>query len=122
MSPKPTDTSRLTLDHLSKAAMAVKPPVSPATSHKSHSSSHGGDSTTNTAVSEYENQIQNDLWPIDCIKCTSVLTNLDNFNVHMNDHRSDDKCCPVCVSESKKKLLEVSAHLFLTMYDSSCPT
>merc|ERR1719420_359328 len=46
MSPKPADTSRLTLDHLSKAAMAVKPPVSPATSHKSHSSSHGGESTT----------------------------------------------------------------------------
>ena len=86
MSPKPADTSRLTLDHLSKAAMAVKPPVSPATSHKSHSSSHGGESTTNTAVSEYENQIQNDLWPVDCIKCNTVLTSLDNFNIHMNDH------------------------------------
>ena len=111
MSPKPADTSRLTLDHLSKAAMAVKPPVSPATSHKSHSSSHGGESTTNTAVSEYENQIQNDLWPIDCIKCTSVLTNLDNFNVHMNDHWSDDKCCPVCGLLINSKRFNFKQHL-----------
>merc|ERR1712192_383017 len=78
MSPKPApDTSRLTLDHLSKAAMSVKPPVSPPLSHKSHPPSHGGESTTNTAVSEYENQIQNDVWPIDCIMCTSVLTDLE---------------------------------------------
>ena len=111
MSPKQADTSRLTLDHLSKAAMAVKPPVSPATSHKSHSSSHGGESTTNTAVSEYENQIQNDLWPIDCIKCTSVLTNLDNFNVHMNDHWSDDKCCPVCGLLINSKRFNFKQHL-----------
>merc|ERR1711971_1525695 len=112
MSPKPApDTSRLTLDHLSKAAMAVKPPVSPALSHKSHSSSHGGESTTNTAVSEYENQIQNDLWPIDCIKCTSVLTNLDNFNVHMNDHWSDDKCCPVCGLLINSKRFNFKQHL-----------
>ena len=111
MSPKPADTSRLTLDHLSKAAMSVKPPVSPATSHKSHSSSHGGESTTNTAVSEYENQIQNDLWPIDCIKCTSVLTNLDNFNVHMNDHWSDDKCCPVCGLLINSKRFNFKQHL-----------
>merc|ERR1719458_1597169 len=86
MSPKPADTSRLTLDHLSKAAMAVKPPVSPATSHKSHSSSHGGESTTNTAVSEYENQIQNDLW-------------------------SDDKCCPVCGLLINSKRFNFKQHL-----------
>lgn len=111
LSPKPTDTSRLTLDHLSKAAMSVKPPVSPATSHKSHASSHGGESTTNTAVSEYENQIQNDLWPVDCIKCTSVLTSLDNFNIHMNDHWSDDKCCPVCGLLINSKRFNFKQHL-----------
>jgi hypothetical protein len=110
LSPKLPDTSRLTLDHLSKAAMAVKPPVSPATSHKSHASSHS-ESTTNTAVSEYENQIQNDLWPIDCIKCTSVLTNLDNFNIHMNDHWSDDKCCPVCGLLINSKRFNFKQHL-----------
>ena len=110
VSPKGVDSSRLTLDHLSKAAMSVKPPVSPATSHKSHASSHG-ESTTNTAVSEYENQIQNDLWPVDCIKCTSVLTSLDNFNIHMNDHWSDDKCCPVCGLLINSKRFNFKQHL-----------
>lgn len=110
VSPKGVDASRLTLDHLSKAAMSVKPPVSPATSHKSHASSHG-ESTTNTAVSEYENQIQNDLWPVDCIKCTSVLTSLDNFNIHMNDHWSDDKCCPVCGLLINSKRFNFKQHL-----------
>jgi len=62
-------------------------------------------------VSEYENQIQNDLWPIDCIKCTSVLTNLDNFNVHMNDHWSDDKCCPVCGLLINSKRFNFKQHL-----------
>jgi hypothetical protein len=109
ISPK-SDSSRLTLDHLSKAAMATKPPLSPATSHKSHTSSHG-ESSSNTAVSEYENQIQNDLWPIDCIKCTSVLTNLDNFNMHMNDHWSDDKCCPVCGLLINSKRFNFKQHL-----------
>ena len=112
VSPKQLDTSRLTLEHLSKAAMSVKPPVSPALSQKSHASSRdGGESTTNTAVSEYENQIQNDLWPIECIKCTSVLTNLDNFNIHMNDHWSDDKCCPVCGLLINSKRFNFKQHL-----------
>ena len=62
-------------------------------------------------MSEYENQIQNDLWPIDCIKCTSVLTNLDNFNVHMNDHWSDDKCCPVCGLLINSKRFNFKQHL-----------
>ena len=69
---------KLTLDHLAKAAMASsKAALSPTKSESGAS---------NTAVSEYENQIQNDMWPIDCIKCNAVLTSLDNFNIHMNDH------------------------------------
>ena len=71
--------AKLTLDHLAKAAMASsKSAVSPAKSDTS--------SSNNTAVSEYENQIQNDLWPLDCIKCHTGLHSLDNFNIHMNDH------------------------------------
>merc|ERR1711892_1285307 len=76
LSPK-EEHSKLTLDHLAKAALVSKAPLSPAKTDSANN---------NTAVSEYENQIQNDLWPLDCIKCHSVLTNLDNFNIHMNDH------------------------------------
>ena len=73
--------AKLTLDHLAKAAMVSKSALSPA---KSESGSNNNNN--NTAVSEYENQIQNDLWPVDCIKCNTVLTSLENFNIHMNDH------------------------------------
>ena len=76
LSPK-EEHSKLTLDHLAKAALVSKSPLSPAKTDSANN---------NTAVSEYENQIQNDLWPLDCIKCHTVLTNLDNFNIHMNDH------------------------------------
>ena len=72
--------AKLTLDHLAKAAMVSKSALSPAKSES------GGNNNNNTAVSEYENQIQNDLWPVDCIKCNTVLSSLDNFNIHMNDH------------------------------------
>ena len=68
---------KLTLDHLAKAALVSKSALSPAKSDTANN---------NTAVSEYENQIQNDLWPIDCIKCNTQLHSLDNFNIHMNDH------------------------------------
>ena len=100
--------AKLTLEHLTKAALALKSPLSPPvhkstpsphhttsdsmnmnnnnSSSSSGSSSSSSNSNNNTQVSEYEHQIQNDLWPIDCIKCSSVLHNLDNFNIHMNDH------------------------------------
>merc|ERR1719336_1161152 len=47
--------AKLTLDHLAKAAMVSKSALSPAKSES------GGNNNNNTAVSEYENQIQNDL-------------------------------------------------------------
>lgn len=40
----------------------------------------------NAAVNEYENQVQSEIWPINCIKCKIVLEKLENFNLHMNDH------------------------------------
>merc|ERR550525_1345968 len=86
--------------------MVSKSALSPAKSESSNNNNNN-----NTAVSEYENQIQNDLWPVDCIKCTSVLTNLDNFNVHMNDHWSDDKCCPVCGLLINSKRFNFKQHL-----------
>ena len=85
--------TKLTLEHLSKAAaLSLKSPSSSGSSGGSGSTSsvsphtNKADNGNNTAVSEYEHQIQNDLWPLDCIKCTAVLPNLDNFNIHMNDH------------------------------------
>jgi len=101
LSPK-EEHSKLTLDHLAKAALVSKAPLSPAKTDSANN---------NTAVSEYENQIQNDLWPLDCIKCHSVLTNLDNFNIHMNDHWSDDKCCPVCGLLINSKRFNFKQHL-----------
>jgi len=101
LSPK-DEHSKLTLDHLAKAALVSKSPLSPAKTDAANN---------NTAVSEYENQIQNDLWPLDCIKCHTVLTNLDNFNIHMNDHWSDDKCCPVCGLLINSKRFNFKQHL-----------
>merc|ERR1719336_3502667 len=97
--------AKLTLDHLAKAAMVSKSALSPAKSESS------GNNNNNTAVSEYENQIQNDLWPVDCIKCNTLLSSLDNFNIHMNDHWSDDKCCPVCGLLINSKRFNFKQHL-----------
>merc|ERR1719189_175838 len=99
--------AKLTLDHLAKAAMVSKSALSPAKSESGSSSNNNN----NTAVSEYENQIQNDLWPVDCIKCHTVLSSLDNFNIHMNDHWSDDKCCPVCGLLINSKRFNFKQHL-----------
>jgi len=105
LSPKEEQQqTKLTLDHLAKAAMASKSAISPAKSQDSNNSN-------NTAVSEYENQIQNDLWPAECIKCRTMLSNLDNFNIHMNDHWSDDKCCPVCGLLINSKRFNFKQHL-----------
>jgi len=98
--------AKLTLDHLAKAAMVSKSALSPAKSESGNNNNNN-----NTAVSEYENQIQNDLWPVDCIKCHTVLSSLDNFNIHMNDHWSDDKCCPVCGLLINSKRFNFKQHL-----------
>jgi len=65
----------------------------------------------NAAVSEYENQVQSEIWPINCIKCKVVLDKLENFNLHMNDHWSDDKCCPVCGLLINSKRFNFKQHL-----------
>lgn len=75
--------------------------------HASNDSAPG----TSTQVSEYEVKIQNDYWPVDCIKCNVRLDGLDNFNLHMNDHWSDDKCCPVCGLLINSKRFNFKQHL-----------
>ena len=62
-------------------------------------------------VSEYEGQVKNDQWPVECIKCDAVLANLDTFNQHMNDHWSEDKCCPVCGLLINSKRFNFKQHL-----------
>ena len=65
----------------------------------------------NATVTAYESQIQEDIWPLDCIKCNMLLGNLDNFNLHMNDHWSEDKCCPVCGLLINSKRFNFKQHL-----------
>jgi uncharacterized Zn-finger protein len=65
----------------------------------------------NAVVTAYENQIQEEIWPLDCIKCNMLLGNLDNFNLHMNDHWSEDKCCPVCGLLINSKRFNFKQHL-----------
>jgi len=62
-------------------------------------------------VTEYENLIQGDHWPVDCIKCGLRLNNLEHFNAHMNDHWSEDKCCPVCGLLINSKRFNFKQHL-----------
>ncbi len=62
-------------------------------------------------MSDYEAQIQNDFWPLDCIKCSVLVSSLENFNLHMNDHWSDDKCCPVCGLLINSKRFNFKQHL-----------
>jgi len=95
--------AKLTLEHVSKSSMSMKSPIMMIKDDIN--------SGNNTAVSEYENQIQSDSWPLNCIKCNSTLHNLENFNLHMNDHWSDDKCCPVCGLLINSKRFNFKQHL-----------
>ena len=77
---------------------------------------NGGEPSNNNAatsgeISEHENEVQNDNWPVDCIKCGLSLDTLENFNQHMNDHWSGDKCCPVCGLLINSKRFNFKQHL-----------
>jgi len=67
--------------------------------------------SNNATVSEYENQVQAEIWPVNCIKCKIMLQDLENFNLHMNDHWSEDKCCPVCGLLINSKRFNFKQHL-----------
>ena len=43
-------------------------------------SSINNNAATSTEISEHENEVQNDNWPVDCIKCNISLDTLENFN------------------------------------------
>jgi len=88
-----------------------KPKTKPASPPKEKKFIAPPNGVNQTPVGDYENQIKNDIWPLDCIKCNSLLGNLDNFNLHMNDHWSDDKCCPVCGLLINSKRFNFKQHL-----------
>ncbi len=88
---------------------ATPPPKNSRSANKNLPTS--ADVATPTQVSEYETQIHGDHWPLDCIKCGQMIGNLENFNIHMNDHWSDDKCCPVCGLLINSKRFNFKQHL-----------
>ena len=53
------------------------------------------------------------IFPLNCTKCHSLLDNLDNFKLHMNEHWSDDKCCPVCGLIINSKRFNFQQHLMI---------
>ena len=62
-------------------------------------------------IQGYENSIQSDVWPMQCIKCVLTVNSLEAFNMHMNDHWSEDKCCPVCGLLINSKRFNFKQHL-----------
>merc|ERR1711997_949010 len=97
------------------SAKAKKKSMSPHLSHQEYSpnkkSPRKPAPADNAVVSDYGVKIQNDHWPIQCIKCNLVTGDLENFNLHMNDHWSEDECCPVCGLLINSKRFNFKQHL-----------
>lgn len=62
-------------------------------------------------VAYYEKQIKKNKWPLGCIKCNKLLTNLGIFNIHMTNHWFDEKNCPVCDIEIDRDIFSFKQHL-----------
>ena len=99
-------------DKQRRSAAAAKEKIMAAEGNGNGSDSpSNNNAATSTEISEHENEVQNDHWPVDCIKCNLSLDTLENFNQHMNDHWSDDKCCPVCGLLINSKRFNFKQHL-----------
>ncbi|CAB4059060.1 KRAB [Lepeophtheirus salmonis] len=83
-------------------------PSSPGKGHRIKTSPH---KAPDANVSKYESQIQHNHWPVECIKCDLQLNDLQFFNIHMNDHWTGDKCCPVCKLLINSKRFNFNKHL-----------
>jgi len=96
-----------------KRSSPLKPNGIPANKKQKKSMSPNKSSIheDNAAVQAYEAQLQDELWPVECIKCTLIVESLELFNKHMNDHWSDDKCCPVCGLLINSKRFNFKQHL-----------
>jgi uncharacterized Zn-finger protein len=113
--PLPPQSVLLNNNHsgLKRSSSPLKPMgMSPLKKHKkSMSPNKSSIQEDNVAVQAYETQLQDELWPVECIKCTAVVSGLESFNKHMNDHWSDDKCCPVCGLLINSKRFNFKQHL-----------
>eukprot|EP00096_Caligus_rogercresseyi_P001050 TRINITY_DN1164_c0_g1_i5.p1 TRINITY_DN1164_c0_g1~~TRINITY_DN1164_c0_g1_i5.p1 ORF type:complete len:352 (+),score=72.38 TRINITY_DN1164_c0_g1_i5:111-1166(+) len=83
-------------------------PESPGKGNRNKSSPH---KSPDASVSKYEVQIQQNRWPVECIKCSLKLNDLQCFNIHMNDHWTGDKRCPVCRLLINSKRFNFKQHL-----------
>ena len=108
--PSPPMTNGV-VHHDSPKKPKTKPSPPPAIPSPPKEKKFINNGNNTTPVADYEAQIKNDIWPLDCIKCNSLLGNLENFNIHMNDHWSDDKCCPVCGLLINSKRFNFKQHL-----------
>ena len=97
-------------DKQRRSAAAAKEKIMAADGNGGEPSTNNN-AATSTEISEHENEVQNDNWPVDCIKCGLSLDTLENFNQHMNDHWSGDKCCPVCGLLINSKRFNFKQHL-----------
>ncbi len=120
--PKPASKKKKDLERLAKQAAAAAEkereqqsprPRSAKEKLASPGGSSGGDGqpASSTEISEHESQVQADNWPVNCIKCNRLLDTLEEFNMHQNDHWSDDKCCPVCGLLINSKRFNFKQHL-----------
>ena len=74
--------------HENSAISPKKPKPKPATSSNNTSPNTpkekkfiNTNTNNQTPVADYENQIKNDIWPLDCIKCNSLLGNLSLIHI-----------------------------------------
>ena len=70
--PSPPSPPRFNGNHTEPSPKKPKTKPSPNTP-KEKKFITNGNPANQTPVADYENQIKNDIWPLDCIKCNSLL-------------------------------------------------
>ena len=65
-------------DKQRRSAAAAKEKI--MSEEPSGGATNNNSAATSTEISEHENEVQNDHWPVDCIKCGLSLDTLENFN------------------------------------------
>ena len=65
-------------DKQRRSAAAAKEKI--MSEEPSGGATNNNSAATSTEISEHENEVQNDHWPVDCVKCGLSLDTLENFN------------------------------------------